>query len=193
MNKNHSRYSHGMSGTRPYGIWKGMLNRCRNPKVKNYSRYGGKGIKVCDRWLKFEAFWEDMKDGYKDNLEIDRIKSDGNYEPNNCRWVTETVQGRNKNSVRKYPFKGKLMVITEIAEIIGLPTGTIRDRLKNGWSQKRAFTTPKKEAGHHVSYDKERAKWKAYLNKNGVRYELGRYKTKEEALLAVKTSKPMQT
>ncbi len=79
---------HGMSKTRPYSIWRGMRDRCDNSKNKKFHIYGGKGIKVCDRWQEFENFWNDMKDGYSEEMTIDRENSSKNYSPDNCRWLT---------------------------------------------------------------------------------------------------------
>ena len=87
--------THGMSYTDTFKIWTGILRRCTNPNFKGYKRYGGRGITVCDRWLKFENFLEDM--GQRPGkLQIDRIDNDGDYEPGNCRWVTCKENCNNK-------------------------------------------------------------------------------------------------
>jgi hypothetical protein len=80
---------------RLYGIWAGIFSRCTNPNVKAFPRYGGRGISVCDDWHSFPAFrdWAEAN-GYRDDLAIDRINNDGNYEPSNCRWATYKEQGR---------------------------------------------------------------------------------------------------
>ena len=88
---------HGMSHTRLYKIWINMKGRCNNPNVRFYQIYGGRGIKVCDEWMKFIPFYEwALSSGYSDDLTIDRIDNDGNYEPSNCRWATQHEQSMNK-------------------------------------------------------------------------------------------------
>lgn len=85
---------------RLYRIWTGMKTRCSNPNRKEYKNYGGRGIKVCKKWLTYKNFYNwAIRNGYKDNLTIDRIDNDGNYEPKNCRWIT--IQEQQKNKKRK--------------------------------------------------------------------------------------------
>lgn len=93
-----SSYKHGYSRDRVYGIYKGIIRRCYNEKYKEYANYGGRGIKVCEEWLNNRVSFFDwaMKNGYSDDLSIDRIDNDGNYEPNNCRWVDDITQAKNK-------------------------------------------------------------------------------------------------
>lgn len=89
--------THGLTHTRIYSIWRGMISRCTNPKASHYEDYGGRGIKVCDRWLEsVEAFFEDTKEGYADNLTLDRVDPNGNYEPSNFRWATKLEQQNNR-------------------------------------------------------------------------------------------------
>lgn len=124
---------HGMSGTRPYRIWTGMKTRCYNPKAKSYADYGGRGIKMCSGWKEcFQNFWTDMQNGYDDEKEIDRIDPNGDYCPENCRWVTKTEQNRNTraNCVLQTPW-GPLC-LTAAAEKSGIPKGTLKDRIKRG-------------------------------------------------------------
>ena len=91
--------SHGMRRTRTYRIWTGMVSRCTNPNHQAYSFYGGRGITVCERWLKFENFHSDMGEAPPDRS-IDRINNDGGYEPGNCRWATSTEQRWNRRAAQ---------------------------------------------------------------------------------------------
>ena len=95
---------HGGCGTRLYTIWSDMRLRCYNPNAVGYEYYGGRGITVCNEWLNsFESFrdWS-VKHGYSDDLTIDRVDNDGNYEPNNCRWATYTEQNNNSRNCKNY-------------------------------------------------------------------------------------------
>lgn len=92
-----SRKTHGMSGTRPMSIYKNMIKRCFYEEDESvYQHYGQRGITVEEPWLTFQGFWSDMKDGYSDDLELDRIDFNGNYCKENCRWVSKSLQNYNK-------------------------------------------------------------------------------------------------
>jgi hypothetical protein len=133
----------GRSEARLLRIWKGMCARCRNPNLKEYKLYGGRGIRVCDEWTdSYEPFrdWA-LANGYRDDLTIDRIDNDGNYEPENCRWATHAEQARNRSSNHLLTY-GKTQLLQAWAEEVGLRPETIRRRLKLGWSVERALTEP---------------------------------------------------
>lgn len=124
-------------------IWGGIIRRCDNPNAEFYHRYGGRGITVCDEWRDFEVFYKwALHNGYKDNLTIDRIDNDGNYEPSNCRWATWKEQANNKSLNHILTFNGKSQTMTLWAEEAGITRSAIKTRLKNGWSVEKALTTP---------------------------------------------------
>lgn len=102
-----SKVRHGMSNSAVYRVWNGMKQRCINPNNSRYKDWGGRGIKVCERWKRFDEFWEDMKDGYKKGLTIDRIDNNGNYCKENCRWVTMQEQQLNRTNSRFIEENGK--------------------------------------------------------------------------------------
>ena len=132
-----TNYKHGLTNTRIYKIWSGMKKRCNNPKDSNYKNYGAKNICVCNQWENdFMNFyiWSIMN-GYKDNLTIDRINNEGNYEPNNCRWVTQKEQTRNVRTNVKITIKGKTRLLTDWAKISGIDRRTISKRIQLGWKE----------------------------------------------------------
>lgn len=137
------RRSHGDTETRLYRIWQQMKNRCNNPNVIAYPQYGGRGICVCDEWMHdFVAFKEwSVANGYTDKLTIDRINNDGNYCPDNCRWVTAAVQANNRRSNVIFDYNGEKHNMTEWAKIIGINPRTLRSRYHAGWSVDRMLST----------------------------------------------------
>lgn len=130
---------HGRAKTPEWIAWVAMRQRCENPKVHNYVRYGGRGIKVCQRWARFENFFADM--GKRPaGSSIDRIRNSGNYSPSNCRWATAKQQARNRRSNRILAYQGQEHCLATWCEKLGLPYHLARDRLARGWDVARAFT-----------------------------------------------------
>lgn len=129
----------GMSKT--YKIWAGMLSRCKTPSATGYAQYGGAGIKVCERWHKFDNFLADMGDAAP-GMSIDRIDSAGNYEPGNCRWATRQQQNENRKSVRVYEHGGLRMNLTQWAKHLGINKATMYERMEK-WPLEKALSTPK--------------------------------------------------
>jgi hypothetical protein len=135
--------THGKSKTREWRIWASMKARCNNPNNEAFENYGGRGISVCKRWEEsFEAFWEDMGPRPSDSHSIDRINNDGNYEPGNCCWTTNTVQCRNRRSNRLLTFNGKTQSVAEWADELGIKSQVIANRLRRGWSVEATLATP---------------------------------------------------
>ena len=113
--------------------WQGMKARCYNDKSSSYRNYGGRGIKVCDRWLNsFENFLEDVGDAPSVNHSIDRIDPNGNYETGNVRWATRAQQNNNKRGVIKICFYGTTKTISEWSKCLGIPHGTLYSRYRQG-------------------------------------------------------------
>jgi hypothetical protein len=137
---NHNHRTHGMRYTRIYNIWRSMRQRCSNSNCIRYSRYGGRGITVCDEWNDFNCFYKwAIATGYKDDLTIDRINTDGNYEPSNCRWATYKEQANNIKTNRLITYDGETKTMTQWAEAIGIKPATLWARLNRGWSIEQAL------------------------------------------------------
>lgn len=130
--------THGMHNTSTYMTWKNMKARCMNPNVPHYIRYGGRGIRICEKWLTFEGFLADMGP-CPSRMSIDRIDNSLGYFKDNCRWATVREQGRNKRSNRLVTSNGRTLCVSEWAEATGIPVTTIASRLKRGWSPERAL------------------------------------------------------
>ncbi len=111
-----------------YRTWHNMKMRCNNPNVPCYKNYGGRGIKVCETWLEFHSFYEDMFDTYIEGLQLDRIDNNGNYEPNNCRWVTVKQNSSNTRRSKFLTYRDKTRTVTQWAEYLGIKSSTFRQR-----------------------------------------------------------------
>lgn len=131
---------HGMCHTRLYRIWQNMKTRCNNPNATRFDTWGGKGIQVCEEWKSFEAFkdWA-ISNGYSDELTLDRIETDKNYEPGNCRWVTVDIQNINKDCVPKYEFQGITFCQSQAFELFGVKRTTFQSRLNKGMTVEEAL------------------------------------------------------
>lgn len=138
-------YKHGKRHTRLYNIWRDIIRRCESATRYAHEYYHDKGITICEEWRNdFLAFYNwAMNNGYSDDLTIDRIDTDKNYEPNNCRWVTMKVQGNNKSNNFHISYNGETHTLSEWADITGIKRLTIRARIMNyHWSVKDALTVP---------------------------------------------------
>lgn len=137
---------HGMWQTRQYRIWVNMRTRCTNPKANNYHNYGGRGITYDPKWETFEGFWEDMQEGYSDELTLDRIDNDGNYCKENCKWITMKEQQNNRRNNHLLTHDGKTQTIAEWARELNVSPRTLVPRITTkGWSVEKGLTTPVKK------------------------------------------------
>lgn len=136
-----------ISKTRQYRIWAQMKSRCDNPNNSKYEIYGGSGIAYDKKWKTFYGFWEDMQDGYSDELTIDRIDPTLGYSKENCRWATYEQQNNNKSDNLNLTYYGDPITVNQISEITGLNKNTIRSRLDCDWSVEKIIRTPKLENG----------------------------------------------
>ena len=128
--------NHGLVGTRVHNAWTRMKSRCNNPKATQYKWYGGRGIKVCERWGSFPNFLADMGIPPTEKHTIDRIDYNGNYEPKNCRWATMLEQQEHKrarNDTVYLTHLGKTMSVTEWGKYLGIPRIRIYARIRNGF------------------------------------------------------------
>ena len=138
-----TRTKHGKTDTRLYVIWKNMKSRCLNPNHNDYHLYGGRGITICKEWLdSFDAFekWS-MENGYSDDLTLDRQDVNGNYQPGNCRWITQKAQCNNTRRNIKIDFNGETHTMKEWASILNINYGTLSSRIERGWTYERALST----------------------------------------------------
>ncbi len=133
---------HGMTGSPEFHAWQAMRFRCENKKYSLFHRYGGRGIKVCKRWEKFENFYKDMGPRPKNKQSLDRINSDGNYEPGNCRWANWREQQNNRKNNRMLSYNGKTQTMAQWSKEVGIGARTIWYRLSKGYSIKDALTKP---------------------------------------------------
>lgn len=134
--------THGYTGTTTFKSWESMRQRCSNPNARGFERYGGRGIKVCERWQNsFEAFLEDMGDR-PDGHTLDRIDYNGDYTPENCRWASGKEQQRNRAANATLTYDGKTMCLADWADTVGVPAKIIAWRVKRGWEISRALSEP---------------------------------------------------
>lgn len=134
---------HGVRADHPaeYHVWKAMIQRCESPTATRYNLYGGRGIKVCDRWHDVRAFVADMGPRPSDQHSIERQDRDGDYEPGNCIWARSREQNQNTSRNVEIEVHGERMCIAEAARRFGVHENTLRDRLKRGVSPERAIAS----------------------------------------------------
>lgn len=154
MKYKNSKEYHRMTNTRIYHIYYGMKTRCYNPQDKNDRKYyAEKGIKVCQEWLdSFLVFYEwSMKNGYNDNMTIDRIDSSKDYCSENCRWITMRENLQNKSVVPKYHVDGLELTLSELADHYDILYNTLRNKQRANWSESQIIDYCKS----HIGFRKE--------------------------------------
>lgn len=139
------KFIHGESYTRLHKVWNGMKQRCNDPNGKEYDRYGGRGIRVCEEWLSYVNFrdWA-LANGYdatapKGVCTLDRIDNDGNYEPSNCRWVSLSEQYANKSNLHYITYCGETLSVSQWSKRTGIKFHTLLYRIKRGWELDKVF------------------------------------------------------
>ena len=126
-----------------YDTWSSMRSRCNRPSDSNYVRYGGRGVRVCERWMSFDNFVQDMGEKPTPSHSLDRIDGRGNYEPENCRWASPQLQQRNLSSNRIYWYMNRGWNVHELASHAGIKPDTLKKRVgRYGWPVERAVETP---------------------------------------------------
>ena len=143
---------HGYRHTAIYHVWNGMKRRCTCPNAANFHNYGGRGIKVCKRWLTPENFIEDMLPTYKKGLQIDRIDNNGNYESANCRWATPIENSRHKRDTHYVAYQSKQYCLTELAEKLSLSPSTLYGRIKRGTPLNQPLQIQRKKNESKILY-----------------------------------------
>ena len=140
-------YKHGKRNTRLYGIWATMKSRCLNKNNIKYKNYGARGISIYSKWTDKENGFMNfynwaINNGYIEKLTLDRIDVNGNYEPNNCRWITLKEQNYNKTTTKYLTYKHRKKPLIKWAEEYHINHNTLYKRIKTGWDIEKALTTP---------------------------------------------------
>lgn len=146
--EHHNDARHDVGRTRLYHIWQDIKQRCFNDKNDNYKNYGGRGITMCDEWANsYMSFKEwSLNNGYEENLSLDRIYVNGNYEPCNCRWATQKTQANNTRTNRLITFNGETLTLSQWRDKLGFKRGVIEYRLNAGWPIEDVMLIPVKQS-----------------------------------------------
>lgn len=131
--------THNKSKTKVFHTWTNIRQRCNNPNISAYHKYGAKGIKVCERWNSFENFFADMGNPPTNKHTIERIDSRGHYEPSNCKWATMEEQQNNRTNNRLIEYNKQKMTLQKWSKLMGIDRKTISRRIDNGWPIEKAL------------------------------------------------------
>ena len=151
--------THGLSKTRLYHIWANIKDRCLNSKSSSYKYYGERGITICDEWKNDFIEFRDwaLDNGYKEDLSIERINVNGNYEPNNCCWIPLKNQCKNTRWNKYYTLNGETHSTVEWSILLGGTEALVGRRLKDGWDLERALTTPARKGNYRYKDETRKA------------------------------------
>ena len=171
-----ARYDENHNYTRLGRIHHNMKTRCNNPNYDKYQYYGGRGISVCDEWNNsYDSFEEwSLSHGYADDLTLDRIDQDGNYTPENCRWVSIKEQANNRSSNHYLIYNDKTQTLTQWAEETGIPYSCLLQRVKAGWPVDRIFTEPYHNTHEHrlITYKGVTKRLYEWAKEYGMKYNV---------------------
>ena len=184
--------THGLTNSRLYGIWSGMKNRCKNPTKAVHKHYVGRGIRVCDEWENdFMAFYNwAITHGYKDDLSIDRIDVNGNYEPDNCRWVDDLTQCSNKTNNKYVEIDGVKYTIPQLERKYGINRYALYARAKKlGYTEEILIDQTKKVQYKGELYTKADLARKLGISPQGLLYRIAARWKEEDWDKPVDTSK----
>jgi hypothetical protein len=149
-----------MSYSSEYKAWANMKERCLNPKFIGWEEYGGRGIKVCERWINsFVDFLSDMGPRPSNKHSVDRKDPDGDYEPNNCRWATDKEQANNKRNNHYVEYQGERFTLTQLTEKLGKDFKLVHHRLRRGWSLEDALQKPSEKLYEYQGESLTMAQW----------------------------------
>lgn len=137
-------FKHGYAHTPMYNVWSSIKARCLNHNDKQYSDYGGRGITICESWMQYENFHDDMINTYKHGLSIERVDNNKGYGKENCIWADRITQANNKRRNRFMEYDGEKMTVSQMAKKYNIHPSVLQSRLRVGWSVEKALTTPSK-------------------------------------------------
>lgn len=173
---------------RIYHIWNGMKSRCYSKNNDSYHNYGGRGIEICNEWLNdFMSFYNwAINNGYSNELSIDRIEVNGNYEPSNCRWATDKEQQNNRRNNLHVTINGVTKTGAQWEDEYDLARGSVGKRISIGWSGEDLLEKPKvanKQSGvKYITWNKSKEIWRVRKRINGIEHYIGYSKDLNEAI-----------
>ena len=171
MAEHHLKHGDSKRGQRKrlYRIWANMKSRCENKNKPDYKFYGAKGISVCSEWKEYISFKEwALQNGYAEHLTLDRINSQGNYCPKNCRWITIQEQQNNKINNHILEFNNEKHTINEWSRLLNIDRIIIKDRLRLGWSVEDALLKPVKHQNKGITFNNETHSMKEWSKITGI-------------------------